>query len=42
MSIFREAESDSIVDALNELGDSEYNEEEIRLIRLKFISEMGN
>ena len=39
---FREAESDSIVDALNELGDSEYNEEEIRLIRLKFISEMGN
>ncbi len=39
---FREAEDDSIQSALDELGDDEYNEEEIRLMRIKFISEMGN
>ena len=38
---FRESESDSIDEALDELGD-EYSEEEIRLVRIKFISEMGN
>ena len=38
---FRESESDSLEDAINELG-SEYTEEEIRLVRIKFISEMGN
>ncbi len=41
-SYFREeAESDSLEDAINELG-SEYEEEEIRLVRIKFLSEMGN
>ncbi len=39
---FSEAETDSIEDALEELGESEYNEEEIRLIRIKFLSEVGN
>lgn len=39
---FREAESDSIEDALNELGEDEYTEEEIRLMRIKFMSELGN
>jgi len=39
---FREAESDSIEDALNELGDDEYTEEEIRLMRIKFMSDLGN
>ena len=38
---FRESESDSIDDAIDELGD-DYSEEEIRLVRIKFISEMGN
>ncbi len=38
---FKESESDSIEDALDELGD-DYSEEEIRLVRIKFISEMGN
>lgn len=38
---FKESESDSIDDALDELGD-DYSEEEIRLVRIKFISEMGN
>jgi len=39
---FKYAESDDIDDALNELGANEYTEEEIRLMRIKFISEMGN
>ncbi|HYX05685.1 MAG TPA: DNA helicase RecQ [Bacteroidales bacterium] len=37
-----EAETESIDDALSELGEDEYNEEDIRLMRIKFISEMGN
>jgi ATP-dependent DNA helicase RecQ len=37
-----EAESESVEDALIELGENEYTEEDIRLIRIKFISEMGN
>lgn len=36
-----EAESDSLEEALEELGD-EYEEEEIRLMRIKFLSEFGN
>jgi len=41
-SYFREeAESDSLEEAMNELG-SEFEEEEIRLMRVKFLSEMGN
>ncbi len=41
-SYFREeAESDSLQDAINELGN-EFEEEEIRLVRIKFLSEMGN
>ena len=39
---FREAESDSISEALDELGEDEYTEDDIRLIRIKFMSEMGN
>ncbi len=39
---FREAESDSVEEALTTLGEDEYTEEEIRLMRIKFISELGN
>lgn len=39
---FREAESDSVTEALTTLGEDEYTEEEIRLMRIKFISELGN
>ena len=42
LDYFREAESDSIEEALEELGEGEYNEEEIRLMRVKFLSEFGN
>ena len=36
-----EADSDSVTDALKELG-GDYTEEEVRLVRLKFLSEVGN
>ena len=39
---FREAESDSVEEALTTLGEDEYTEEEIRLMRIKFMSELGN
>jgi ATP-dependent DNA helicase recQ len=38
---FKEAESDSLEEAFEELG-SEYTEDEIRLMRIKFLSELGN
>lgn len=38
---FKESETDDLDKALEELGN-EYTEEEIRLIRIKFISEMAN
>ncbi len=37
-----EAETDDITAAIEELGENEYTEEEIRLVRIKFISEVGN
>jgi ATP-dependent DNA helicase RecQ len=36
-----EAQSDSVSDALKELGP-DFEEEEVRLVRIKFISELGN
>ena len=39
---FREAENESIDLALNELGEEEYSEEDIRLMRIQFLSEMGH
>jgi ATP-dependent DNA helicase RecQ len=38
---FKESETDSVDEALNELG-SDFDETEIRLLRIKFISELGN
>ena len=38
---FKEAETDSLEDAIQELG-SDYSEDEIRLMRIKFLSELGN
>jgi len=37
-----EAEDESVEAALKELGEDEYSEEDIRLMRIKFFSEMGN
>lgn len=36
-----EADSDSVTDAMKELG-ADYTEEEVRLVRIKFLSEVGN
>ncbi len=37
-----DAESDDIASALEELGEDNYSEENIRLVRIKFLSEVGN
>jgi len=37
-----EAEDESIENALQELGEENYTEDEIRLVRIKFMSEFGN
>lgn len=37
-----EAETESIEEALEYLGEEDFSEEEIRLVRIKFISELGN
>lgn len=42
LEYFREADSDVVEDALRNLGEDEYEEAEVRLMRIKFISEVGN
>ena len=42
LEYFHEAESDDIQTALRELGEDEYEEEEVRLMRIKFLSDVGN
>ena len=37
---FRESDTDNIDDAMDELGD--YEERDIRLVRIKFLSEQAN
>ena len=39
---FRTAENDTIEAAINEMGENEYTVDEIRLIRIKFMSEVAN
>ena len=39
---FRAADNDSIDEALSDLGESDYTREEIQLMRIKFMSELGN
>ena len=36
------ASTDNIAVALQELGDDDFTEEELRLVRIKFISEVAN
>ena len=38
---FNESETDNLEDAIEELGE-DYSEDEIRLVRIKFLSEMAN
>ena len=37
-----DAETDDIQSALEELGEDQYSEEDVRIVRIKFISEVGN
>ncbi|TAJ15209.1 DNA helicase RecQ [Marinilabiliaceae bacterium JC017] len=37
-----DAETDDISAALEELGEDEYSEEDVRMVRIKFLSEVGN
>jgi len=39
---FLNAESDSLADAMDEFGDLGYEEEDLRLMRIKFLSEYAN
>ena len=39
---FKEAETPDLDTAMRELGTEEYTEEEIRFVRIKFLSEMAN
>ena len=38
---FKESTTDDINEALSELGN-DYSEEEVRLVRIKFLSELAN
>lgn len=42
LECLRESETDDIQSILKELGEDEYSEEDVRLMRIKFISEFGN
>jgi ATP-dependent DNA helicase RecQ len=42
LEYFKESESDSVEAALKELGENDYTEEEIRIMRIKFLSDFGN
>jgi len=39
---FKTAETDSAEDALHDLGENDYTLDEIRMMRIKFMSELGN
>ncbi len=42
LDYFATADSDSVEKALDELGDDEYTMEEIRVMRIKYLSDVGN
>lgn len=42
MEYFKESETDSVEAAMKELGENDYTEEEIRVMRIKFLSDYGN
>ena len=42
LDYFAEAETDSVNKALDELGEEEYTLEEVRIMRIKYMSDVGN
>ncbi len=42
LEYFKESQTDSVEEALKELGENDYSEEEIRMVRIQFISDYAN
>ncbi|MCW3078094.1 MAG: recQ [Bacteroidetes bacterium] len=42
MEYFKESQTDSLTEAMKELGENDYTEEEIRIMRIKFLSDFAN
>jgi ATP-dependent DNA helicase RecQ len=42
LEYFKESETGSVQEALKELGENDYTEEEVRIMRIKFLSDFGN
>ena len=42
LDYFQEAESDSVEEAIEELGEDDYSEVDVRLMRIKYLSDVGN
>ncbi len=42
LDFFKESETGSVQEALKELGENDFTEEEIRVVRIKFLSDFGN
>jgi len=42
LEYFKESNTDSVPEAMKELGENDYDEEEIRVMRIKFLSDYGN
>jgi ATP-dependent DNA helicase RecQ len=42
LEYFKESESGEVEEALKELGENDYTEEDIRVVRIKFLSDYGN
>ena len=42
LDYFQEAETDNVQQALRALGEDEYEEDEVRIMRIKFMSDVGN
>ena len=42
LEYFKESKTDSVSAAFKELGENDYSEEEIRIMRIKFLSDYGN
>jgi len=42
LEYFKESKTDSVAEAFRELGENDYTEEEVRIMRIKFLSDFGN
>ena len=42
LNYFKTSTSDDITEAINELGENDFSEDEVRVLRIKFYSDFGN